>query len=60
MPLAAFGVIGAAQHARHAFLQQPLLFAQFEIHRSPKSQSPNHKPKIALAMMFFWISFDPP
>src|SRR6185437_3228589 len=40
-----------------ALAQHPLLFGELEIHAlSPQT----HKPKIALAMMFFWISFEPP
>ena len=34
-----------------ARLEERLLLAQIEIHQSPR---------IALAMMFFWISFEPP
>ncbi len=39
--------------ARRSLLQQPLLFAQIEIHGA-------QSPRMALAMMFFWISFEPP
>ena len=48
-----FKVVTFLQKAADAVLQLPLLFGQIEIHVC-------YNPRKALAMMFFWISLDPP
>jgi hypothetical protein len=45
--------VAVLQQPRQAFAQHALFIGGFEIHL-PQS------PSIVLAMMFFWISFDPP
>ncbi|MCY1435355.1 hypothetical protein D9M71_514470 [compost metagenome] len=53
--LALLEAIGVAHQAGSGVLQHLLLFTQFEVHALPSYSS-----RIILAMMFFWISLEPP
>ena len=58
--LALLEVVAVADQPVDAVLEQPLLVAQIEIHRSSPPGNALQSPRIALAMMLRWISFEPP
>ncbi|MNI00752.1 hypothetical protein D3C87_1438460 [compost metagenome] len=54
--LARFEIVAVAHQANDSVLQHLLLFGKFEVH----DRFAPYNSRIILAMMFFWISLEPP